>query len=63
MDHKLHEAMDGRTKVWLAEKTGIHRNTLQSYFNGTPPPLDNAYKIARAFDTTVYEIWPDYNEK
>lgn len=58
MECRLSEALDGRTVKWLSEKTGLHRNTLSSYLKGTAPQLDKAYKVAKALNKNVYEIWP-----
>jgi putative transcriptional regulator len=58
MENHLKEALDGRMIKWLADKTGINRNTISSYLKGTVPSLDNAYKIADALGKSVYDIWP-----
>lgn len=42
----------------LAAKADVSRNTVWNLAEGTYwPKLDTAYKIARALNTTVYEIW------
>ncbi|WP_085521465.1 helix-turn-helix transcriptional regulator [Tuberibacillus sp. Marseille-P3662] len=58
MENNLNEFMDGRPKTWLADQTGIKRTTLNNYFKGIPPRLDNAYIIADVFNKSVYDIWP-----
>lgn len=47
----------------LAEKSGVHRNSISAYVKGAAPRLDNAYKIANALGVSVYEIWPDITQK
>ncbi|WP_413382537.1 helix-turn-helix transcriptional regulator [Alkalihalobacillus sp. 1P02AB] len=50
--------MDGRTTTWLATQTKIKRTTLNNYKNeDIMPPIDKAYKIAKALNKSVYEIW------
>lgn len=58
LENNLRAALDGRPLTWLAERTGINRNTLSSYLKGTCPTLENAYNIADVLGKTVYEIWP-----
>lgn len=58
MKCRLLEILDGRPISWLANKSGVHRNTITSYLKGAAPQLDKAYKIAEALDKTVYDIWP-----
>jgi plasmid maintenance system antidote protein VapI len=59
LDSKLKEVLGSNEILWLSEKTGIHRNTITSYINGSRlPRIDNAYKVASALGKSVYEIWP-----
>ncbi|WP_226375368.1 helix-turn-helix transcriptional regulator [Effusibacillus dendaii] len=58
LENRLKAVLDGRTIKWLSDKTGINRNTITSYINGTVPPLDKAYAIARVLGVSVYDIWP-----
>lgn len=60
MECKLGEILEveGRKITWLAEKSGVNRNTIHNYANGAAPSLDKAYEIARALGKTVYDIWP-----
>lgn len=45
--------------IELSRRTRIHRNTISSYLNEERAPrLDNAYKIAKELNKSVYEIWP-----
>lgn len=59
MKNNLIELLDGRPVTWLAKKSGVPRTTINEYIKGGIPKLDKAYAIARAFEVTVYEIWPD----
>lgn len=60
MESKLEEFLDGRPISWLADKSGVHRNSISQYIHkDVIPKLDNAYKIANAFGKSVYEVWPD----
>jgi len=58
MECRLNEILDGRPIAWLANKSGVHRNTIASYLKGTAPQLDKAYSIAAALNKSVYDIWP-----
>jgi DNA-binding XRE family transcriptional regulator len=43
----------------IVEKTGIHRNTIRDYKNENQMPgLDHAYKIAKALNKSIFDIWP-----
>jgi hypothetical protein len=43
---RLAVALDGRTKTWLAEKTGLSTSTIGDYANGAMPSADRAFLIA-----------------
>jgi len=58
MENRIIELLDGRTIQWLAEKTGLHRNTLASYIKGVIPSLENADIIACALRSSIYDVWP-----
>lgn len=57
---KLKEILDDRGIMikWLAERSGVNRNTIHSYINGKTPSLDKAYSIAKTLGLSVYDIWP-----
>jgi DNA-binding XRE family transcriptional regulator len=50
MNNNLDKILSDRgiKKTWLARKLGINRNTLSAMIAGSTPPLDRAYKTARA---------------
>jgi len=41
----------------LSELSGVRFNTVWRIENGYGTALKNAYKIARVFQTTIYELW------
>ncbi|RDW16510.1 hypothetical protein CWR48_15805 [Oceanobacillus arenosus] len=59
MECRLNEILRPGDITRLADKTGIHRNTIRRYKdNERLPKIDHAYKIADFFGKTVYDIWP-----
>lgn len=59
--NKIEETLKekGIMKGWLADKAGIHRNTLKKIMNGADPHLSVAKRIAKVLGKTIDEIWPD----
>lgn len=55
--------VQNKRKYWLADKVSVRRSTISDLINGSEPRLRTAYKIARALNKTVYEIWPDLEEE
>lgn len=49
----------GLMKGWIADQSGIHRNSLTAIIKGADPHLTIAGKIAKALGKTIYEVWPD----
>lgn len=47
----------GRKITWLAETVKVHRNTITRIMAGAAPHLDVAFRIAKALDLSIYDIW------
>lgn len=60
MDNNLKAILDeqGIMVSWLAKQVGVHRNTITRTMEGSIPHLDLAYRIAKALNKSVYDIWP-----
>jgi len=63
---------EGKQEKWLAEKIGASTSTLNGWKNRkkSEPPVDAAFRIARALNTTVEELLgesyadkPQFNDK
>ena len=59
---KLNEL--GKSTAWLAEKTGISKNTLYNYKNhGVEPTFGTACKIADALGVRLDDLRKDTDDK
>lgn len=60
MKNNLEKILDekGIKKSWLAKETGLNKNTITNWINGSIPRLDQAYKTAKILNKNVYDIWP-----
>lgn len=47
---RLGKALDGRTQMWLAERTGLSRSTVNDYARGTIPSADRAFLLANVLN-------------
>lgn len=47
----------GIPQSWLAEEVKAGEGQISRIKNGWFPPLDLAYRIAKALGLTVYDIW------
>ena len=51
------------TKELLCKKSGIARQTLQGWIDGTRNPTESSIlRLANAFECTMYDIMQDVNE-
>lgn len=58
VENKIKELRDGRPIQWIADRTGLHRNTISSIEKGGTTYLETADIIAFAFGKTIYEVFP-----
>ncbi|MFK7695674.1 helix-turn-helix transcriptional regulator [Paenibacillus sp. HJGM_3] len=47
----------GLKQKYIAEKTGLNRNTISDIVNGKKPEIESALKIAAVLEMHVEEIW------